>query len=91
MVVFSINEQGVLCMALHVVGSAKFPVSACYKEKLLIPLFDRWLYSWISLFFIRFKYYFAWKVAEGSCNFMGLGFQGYDEKKKVRIEETWWC
>lgn len=71
-------------MGLHVVGSSKFPVAACYGAKqLALPLFDRWLYSWIALFFIRMKYYFAWKVAEGSCIFMGMGYQGTDKNGKV--------
>lgn len=50
----------------------------------------------------RYKYYFAWKVAEGSCILAGFGFEGYNEKGDVigwrgveNIDilgfETSWC
>jgi hypothetical protein len=85
----SIRPQGVVCMALHLVGSAKFPVAGTYGAEVLAraPL-QRWVYSWVSLFFTRMKYYFAWKVAEGSCIMAGFGFEGYtlgkDGKKVVK-------
>lgn len=81
--------QGVVCMALHLVGTAKFPIAGTYGAEVLAraPL-QRWVYSWVSLFFTRMKYYFAWKVAEGSCIMAGFGFEGYtigkDGKKVVK-------
>lgn len=27
---------------------------------------------------VRFKYYFAWLMADAVCNMSGLGFNGYD-------------
>jgi hypothetical protein len=66
-------------MALHLFGSPQYPLVSTYKDpaQLARPLLERWWYSWVSLFFIRFKYYFAWKVAEGACVMAGFGFQGY--------------
>lgn len=31
-------------------------------QVLAMPFLERWLYTWIALFFCRMKYYFAWKV-----------------------------
>lgn len=45
----------------------------------MAPL-HRWAWNYVSLFFVRMKYYFAWKVAEGSCVLAGFGFQGYKEE-----------
>lgn len=28
---------------------------------------------------VRFKYYFAWLLADAICNNAGLGFNGYDD------------
>merc|ERR1712071_501525 len=44
------------------------------------PFLYRYAYSWISLFFIRGKYYFAWKNAEGANNIWHAGFNGFDDK-----------
>ena len=46
---------------------------------LALPFLERWLYTWVALFFCRMKYYFAWKVAEGSCVLAGFGFEGYGD------------
>ena len=32
----------------------------------------------------RWKYYFVWKVAEGSCQLAGFGFEGFDEKNNPK-------
>lgn len=77
--------QGVLCLALHLVGSAKFSLSNVLSEEVLaMPFFERWLFTLIALFFCRMKYYFAWKVAEGSCVVAGFGFEGYAEDGSVK-------
>ena len=40
----------------------------------------RFLVLMLTLQAERYKYYFAWKVAEGSCQLAGFGFQGFDGK-----------
>ena len=85
----------VICLGLFVVGNGMFPlldptdpqygtpvvVTAEFMQK---PWVQRYAYSWVSLFFIRMKYYFAWKNAEGACNVYYCGFEGFDEKGEVK-------
>jgi MBOAT, membrane-bound O-acyltransferase family len=40
----------------------------------------RFLLVMLTLQAERYKYYFAWKVAEGSCQLAGFGFQGFDSQ-----------
>mmetsp|Transcript_37512 Transcript_37512/g.49427 ORF Transcript_37512/g.49427 Transcript_37512/m.49427 type:complete len:542 (+) Transcript_37512:178-1803(+) len=77
---------GLLCMAIHVVGSMQFPLMGVVAEEefLKYGMVYRAAYTWIALLFIRFKYYFAWKVAEGSCIMAGFGFEGYNEDGSVK-------
>jgi len=78
-------------LGIFVVGSGMFPLldpndpqkatpvilTAAYLAK---PWIHRIGYNWISLFFIRFKYYFAWVNAEGANNLWYAGFEGFDDK-----------
>jgi hypothetical protein len=84
-----------ICLGMFVVGNGMFPlldpsdpqhalpvvVTAEFLKK---PWVHRYAYSWVSLFFIRMKYYFAWKNAEGACNLYYCGFEGFDEKGEVK-------
>jgi lysophospholipid acyltransferase 1/2 len=36
-------------------------------------------YMMMSTTIVRFKYYFAWLLADAICNNSGLGFNGYDK------------
>jgi hypothetical protein len=80
-----------VCMAAFVIGNGMFPLldsndpqnsdPAILKEDFLAkPLFHRAAYSFLALLFIRMKYYFAWKNAEGASNIWYAGFQGFDPK-----------
>jgi hypothetical protein len=80
-----------VCLGIFVVGSGMFPllnpsdpqnavpvvISATMLAK---PAYERYGYSWLALFFIRFKYYFAWMNAEGANNIWYAGFEGFDDK-----------
>jgi len=79
------------CMGMFVVGSGKFPLLdpadpqnnlpvVITEEFLAKPWWNRYAYTWVALFFIRQKYYFAWKNAEGASNIWYAGFEGFDEK-----------
>ena len=84
------------CMGIFVVGSGKFPImdpvdpqknaptfvalTSAYSIHSNTPWHIRYGYSWVALFFQRFKYYFAWKNAEGSNNIWYAGFEGFDTK-----------
>ena len=82
-------------MGIFVVGTGKFPIMDPTDPQKNAPTFvnesspwsvhsgrpwhERYMYNWIALFMIRFKYYFAWKNAEGSNNIWYAGFEGFDE------------
>lgn len=76
-------------MAFFVVGGGNVPllnvedpqngVPVVLSEEMLArPFWYRYGYTWIALMFIRGKYYFAWKNAEGANNVWHAGFDGYD-------------
>mmetsp|Transcript_41742 Transcript_41742/g.97752 ORF Transcript_41742/g.97752 Transcript_41742/m.97752 type:complete len:348 (+) Transcript_41742:695-1738(+) len=80
-----------LNLGLFIIGNGYFPVldptdpqkntPAFLSEKVLAyPWPMRYAYCWIALAFIRQKYYFAWKNAEGANNIWYAGFEGFDEK-----------
>ena len=80
-----------LCLGIFVVGSGMFPLldpsdpqnatpMVITDEMLAKPAYERFGYAWLALFFIRFKYYFAWMNAEGANNVWYGGFEGFDDK-----------
>uniref|UniRef100_A0A7S2HDC5 Uncharacterized protein n=1 Tax=Helicotheca tamesis TaxID=374047 RepID=A0A7S2HDC5_9STRA len=84
-----------ICMGLFVVGNGMFPLLDPYdpqnatailvtEEFLSKPWHYRYGYQWVSLFFIRMKYYFAWKNAEGAQNIWYAGFEGFDEEGNAK-------
>lgn len=84
-----------VCMVLFVVGNGKFPLLdptdpqnftpvVISEEFLKKPWVQRYAYCWVSLFFVRMKYYFAWKNAEGASNIWYAGFEGFDENGNAK-------
>jgi len=51
---------------------------------LSMPWWKRYGYMWLALFFVREKYYFAWKNAEGAQNIWYAGFEGFDDNGKAK-------
>lgn len=51
-----------------------------YHKKYNIYL--RFLFLWIAMFSERLKFYFVWKIAEGSSALAGFGFEGFDKDDK---------
>jgi hypothetical protein len=84
-----------LCLIINLAVSTFFPLSIFYKYELL-PKFIfateamkqskalRYLCAWIALVGERCKFYFAWKMAEGSSVLAGFGFEGYDDNDKEK-------
>jgi hypothetical protein len=79
-----------LCLGIHVVLSAKFPLlntedpqkgtpAILTEEFLSQPWPKRFLFSYLGLFALRQKYYFAWKNAQGAFNLWYAGFDGFDK------------
>jgi len=86
---------GLCCMALFVFGSKKFPIHdprdpqnfspiIFNSDFLSQPLIYRYFYFWMGLIFVRQKYYFAWKNAEGACNIWYAGFEGFKDDGTVK-------
>lgn len=85
----------IVCLGLFVVGNGMFPLLdpddaqnntpvLISEEFLARPWHYRYAYTWVSLFFVRMKYYFAWKNAEGANNIWYAGFEGFDENGNVK-------
>jgi hypothetical protein len=83
--------QSLLCLGVFVVGSGAFPILDPEDPQKNTPLIltekfmenpwpYRYLYCWVGLLAIRFKYYFGWKNASGANNIWYAGFDGLDEK-----------
>lgn len=84
-----------ICMGLFVVGTGMFPLldpsdpqnatPAIIAEEFLQKSFlERYGYIFLSLMFLRQKYYFAWKNAEGATNIWYGGFEGFDADGKPK-------
>ncbi|GMI10421.1 hypothetical protein TrRE_jg8056 [Triparma retinervis] len=84
-------------LAFFMVVGSKLPVMDPDdpQKNLPIPLIqyrsgehilNRWIYFFVAAGCNRFKYYFAWKNAEGACNVWFAGFEGFDDKGEA-IEE----
>lgn len=81
---------GVIALVFHVILKGSYPL-LIERDGKLIPtlsdtvfiannsIFKRLCYMMIALLSERYKFYFAWKVAEGSCILAGFGFEGYDK------------
>lgn len=80
-----------VCLGIFVVGNGMYPLLdssdpqhatpvVISEEMLDKPMYQRFAYAWLALFFVRFKYYFAWINAEGANNIWYAGFEGFDAK-----------
>nr|CAI5866034.1 unnamed protein product [Callosobruchus analis] len=59
----------------------KFPIRRAKDEHFLenTSLSYKFWYLTVSTTLVRFKYYFAWTLADAICNNCGIGFNGYNE------------
>lgn len=84
-----------ICMGLFVVGGGMFPLldpndpqnatpAIISEEMLKKSFFGRFAYIYLALFFVRQKYYFAWKNAEGASNIWYGGFEGFDQDGNLK-------
>ncbi|CBJ26621.1 acyltransferase [Ectocarpus siliculosus] len=76
--------SGMLCLTLFQVGSGYFPLTGMRSSEVAgMPIPKRIMNAWITLFFVRMKYFFAWKTADGASVLGGFGFQGYGPDGQV--------
>jgi len=71
---------GVFFMGLYLYFIPSYDIASHYKPDFIAatsPL-HRFVLLQLSLLVQRFKFYFAWKVAEGGSILGGFGFEGYD-------------
>jgi hypothetical protein len=75
---------GVVTLALHMKLGAMFPPKMFYDKVYLstVPYARRYGELMLSMLAERFKFYFAWKVAEGASILGGFGFEGYTAEGK---------
>ncbi|XP_025195526.1 lysophospholipid acyltransferase 1-like [Melanaphis sacchari] len=59
-----------------------YPSSTLLDEKFLYesPIYSKIWFIIVITSLTRFKYYFAWTLADAVCNASGFGFSGYNEK-----------
>jgi len=80
-----------LCMGLYIFGVKHVPffdpVQPGINTPFILtptflsnPWYQRLAYSYLAAFFLRMRYFFPWKSAEGSTNLWYGGFEGFDEK-----------
>ena len=73
---------GILCLAVHLVLSAQFKMSTLYTDNFMkfssIPY--RLSYAYLAILAQRCRFYFAWKIAEGSCIMGGFGLSVSDRQ-----------
>ncbi|OQR92665.1 lysophospholipid acyltransferase [Thraustotheca clavata] len=69
---------GVTFMGLMVAFGGQYPITMLYSDEVAaLPLFERLLQLYICLFFVKAKYYSAWKISEGATVLCGFGFEGF--------------
>lgn len=89
----------IVCLGIHLVLSGMFPLldaedpqrnapTIITEEFMSNPWAYRYMYCWIGLLALRFKYYFGWKNAEGALNTWYAGFDGVDEEGNPKGWET---
>ncbi|CCI43023.1 unnamed protein product [Albugo candida] len=85
---FAVSKKcaiGVLCMALYAHFGSMFPISNFYSDKIASkPLFPHLWTLYLTLLLVKFKYYGAWKVAEGAAVLANFGFEGFHEDGSPR-------
>eukprot|EP00162_Nutomonas_longa_P006201 comp16786_c0_seq1/m.27307 comp16786_c0_seq1/g.27307 ORF comp16786_c0_seq1/g.27307 comp16786_c0_seq1/m.27307 type:complete len:344 (-) comp16786_c0_seq1:108-1139(-) len=71
---------GLLCAIGLILGGtyAVDDLRTTWYRDLALPA--KWLYFNLAVNLTRYKYYFAWFLAEGACTMAGLGYNGRDEK-----------
>ncbi|GJQ09258.1 hypothetical protein GpartN1_g1049.t1 [Galdieria partita] len=76
--------QGLVCLTIYLIGDKWLPIQLLGDEKFLSM--GHWLvrFLWIDviLFGYRFKYYFAWKFAEGALASSGMGRLSEQEPRR---------
>uniref|UniRef100_A0A182JQ34 Lysophospholipid acyltransferase 1 n=1 Tax=Anopheles christyi TaxID=43041 RepID=A0A182JQ34_9DIPT len=74
-----------VCALIFVKFATIYPIKTMKDDGFLAStgfFYSLW-YMMMATTVVRFKYYFAWLMADAICNNSGLGFNGYDERDGV--------
>lgn len=74
--------QGLFFFVAHTAISLQFPATTMLTDPKFMAsgsFLTRYAAVWVALLAVRFKYYFGWKIAEGSACMSGLGYNGVDK------------
>ncbi|XP_035785422.1 lysophospholipid acyltransferase 1-like isoform X2 [Anopheles albimanus] len=74
-----------VCALIFIKFATIYPIKAMKDDGFMQNsgfFFSLW-YMMMATTAVRFKYYFAWLLADAICNNSGLGFNGYDERDGV--------
>lgn len=68
-------------VVIFVKCTSMFPLAVVKSEHFLkhTTLWYKFWYLSIVTMLVRFKYYFAWTMADAVCNNAGIGFNGFDQ------------
>ncbi len=82
----------IFCMLVNLTISASYPIAVLSNETWLAsrPAYLSFLIASITLIGERFKYFFAWKLAEASCIAAGFGFDGWTTNKSNDLIPKGW-
>jgi len=84
-----LNTVSVLIVAVGVVVNMKYSLYYCRTDEFYEHGFlYRFSYVWLAATFSRFPYYFAWKLAEGSCILAGIGYYKTENGKALWTRAT---
>ncbi|XP_074036294.1 lysophospholipid acyltransferase 6 [Leptinotarsa decemlineata] len=78
-----------VCAIVFVKFLPIFPIRKVKEENFLIntSVSYKFWYLTVSTTLVRFKYYFAWTIADAICNNCGIGFSGYAENGSARWDK----
>uniref|UniRef100_A0A182P3R1 Lysophospholipid acyltransferase 1 n=1 Tax=Anopheles epiroticus TaxID=199890 RepID=A0A182P3R1_9DIPT len=74
-----------VCALIFVKFATIYPIKTMKDDGFITNagfFYSLW-YMMMATTAVRFKYYFAWLMADAICNNSGLGFNGYDERDGV--------
>ncbi|XP_061499836.1 lysophospholipid acyltransferase 6 isoform X1 [Anopheles gambiae] len=74
-----------VCALIFVKFATIYPIKTMKDDGFIAStgfFYSLW-YMMMATTAVRFKYYFAWLMADAICNNSGLGFNGYDERDGV--------
>ncbi|CAH3150776.1 unnamed protein product [Pocillopora meandrina] len=78
--------SSLLCLVLFCILSKIFPFHLTADSSFIANSSFLWrmAFAFLAMFTTRFKYYFAWIIADAVNNACGLGFNGYDPSGRER-------